>query len=60
MLKHLPADSLKTIQKHLLYDKSPAYYANTTYNRNFNGSNVVVTGLSTADATKKNRHMLEM
>ena len=28
--------------------------------RNFNGSNVVVTGLSTADATKKNRHMLEM
>ena len=61
MLKHLPADSLKTIQKHLLYDKGPVYYANTTYNRrNFNGSNVVVTGLSTADATKKSRHMLEM
>ena len=54
MLKHLPPDSLKTIQKHLLYDKSPAYYANTTYDRrNFNGSNVPVTGLSTADATKK-------
>ena len=61
MLKHLPADSLKIIQKHLLYDKSPIYYGNTTYDRrNFNGSNVVATGSSTADAAKKNKHTLEM
>ena len=53
-LKHLPAVGLKTIQKHLLYDESPVYYANTTYDRrSFNGSNVPVTGLSTAGATKK-------
>ena len=56
MLKHLPKDSLKTIQKDLLYSKKPVYYANTSYDRrNYNGSNVTVTGLSTADATKKKK-----
>ena len=39
VLKHLPKDSLKTIQKHLLYSKEPVFYANTVYDRrNFNGS----------------------
>ena len=56
MLKHLPKDSLKTIQKDLLYSKKPVYYANTSYDRrNYNGSNVTVTALSTADATKKKK-----
>ena len=35
MVKHLSKDSLKTIQKHLLYNKSPVYYANTGYNKKF-------------------------
>ena len=26
MLKHLPKDSLKAIQKHFLYGKKPVYY----------------------------------
>ena len=57
MLKHLPNDSLKTIQKHLLYSKEPVFYANTVYDRkNFNGNDVDTTGLSTADATKKKKH----
>ena len=56
ILKHLPNDSLKTIQKHLLYSKEPFFYANTVYDRKkFNGKDVDTTGLSTADATKKKK-----
>ena len=56
VLKHLPKDSLKTIQKHLLYSKEPVFYANTVYDRrNFNGKDVDTTVLSTADATKKKK-----
>ena len=57
MLKHLPKDSLKTIQKHLLYSKEPVFYANTNYDRrNFNSANLSTTGLTTAQITtlKKN------
>ena len=31
MLKHLPKDSLKTLQKHLLYSKENVYYASKGY-----------------------------
>ena len=49
MLKHLPKDSLKTIQKHLLYSKEPVFYGNTAYHRrNFNSSSLSTTGLTTA------------
>ena len=57
MLKHLPKDSLKTIQKHLLYSKEPVFYANTNHDRrNFNSANLSTTGLTTAQITtlKKN------
>ena len=57
MLKHLPKDSLKTIQKHLLYSKEPVFYGNTAYDRrNFNSANLSTTGLITAQVTtfKKN------
>ena len=49
MLKHLPKESLKTIQKHLLYTKEPVYYANMAYNRrNFNSLDLVTTGKTAA------------
>ena len=55
MLKHLPSDSLKTINKTLLYDKQPVYYADTSYNRrNHNAAEVDLTGLSVNDANAKN------
>ena len=55
MLKHLPADSLKTISKTLLYDKQSVYYADTLYDRrNHNANGVDSTGLNaTAQAAKK-------
>ena len=55
MLKHLPSDSLKTINKTLLYDKQPVYYADPSYNRrNHNAAGVDLTGLSVNDANAKN------
>ena len=57
MLKHLPKDSLKTIQEHLLCSKEPIYYGNTAYDRrNFNGTNLVMTGLNATEIVnmKKN------
>ena len=55
MLKHLLADSLKTISKTLLHDKQPVSYADTSYDRrNHNASGVDLTGLNTAaQAAKK-------
>ena len=55
MLKHLLADSLKTISKTLLYDKEPVYCADTSYDRrNHNANGVDLTGLNTAaQAAKK-------
>ena len=47
MLKHLPKDDLKTIQKTFLYSKKPVYYRNTAYERrNFNSSDPTTTGLN--------------
>ena len=37
MLKHLPSDALKTLQKTLLYSKNPVYFAKVDYDRrNYN------------------------
>ena len=56
MLKHLPADDLKSIQKTFLFSKKPVYFANTNYDRkNFNSKDIVTTGLSTAEITKKKK-----
>ena len=54
--KTSPKDSLKTIQKTLLYSKKPVYYGNTAYERrNFNSKDISTTGLTTAQATKKKK-----
>ena len=54
MLKHLPKDSLKTIQKTHLYSKQPIYFAITLYDkRNHNSTNVVVTGLTAEKQTER-------
>ena len=62
MLKHLPKNSLKTIQKHLLYPKENVYYLNTAYDRrNFNSSNITITGLTTAQvATLRKQHAKDL
>ena len=55
MLKHLPLDSLKPLQKHLLYSKQPVYYAQTAYDRrNSNGS--VPTSAAALTAARKKTH----
>ena len=55
MLKHLPSDSLKTLQNHLLYAKEKVYYASTAYDRrNFNGS--VPSGTTALTTAKKAAH----
>ena len=59
MLKHLPKDSLKTLQNHLLYSKEKVYYANTAYDRrNFNGS--VPTGATALTNAKKADHAKDL
>ena len=56
MLKHLPKDSLKTIQKTFLCSKKPVDYGNTAYERrNFNSKDVTTTGLTTAQVTEKKK-----
>ena len=39
MLKHLPADSLKKLEKTLLYSKEPVYYHNTSIDRRIQNGN---------------------
>ena len=54
MLKHLPKDSLKTIEKTHLYSKLPVYFAGTLHDRrNHNSANVVLTGLTAAKQTER-------
>ena len=54
MLKHLPKDRLKTLQKHLLYSKEKVYCASTRYDRrNFNGT--VLTGATALSNAKKKK-----
>ena len=62
MLKHLPKDSLKSIEKTHLYSKLPIYFASTLYDRrNHNSANVVLTGLTTAKQTeRKQKHAKDL
>ena len=62
MLKHLPKDSLKTIEKTHLYSKLPIYFASTLYDRrNHNSANVVLTGLTEANQTeRKQKHVKDL
>ena len=56
MLKHLPEDNLKSIQKTFLYSKKPAYFGSTSYDRrNFNSKDLVTTGLNAAQITEKKK-----
>ena len=56
MLKHLPKDSLKIIQKNFLYSKKPVYYGNTAYERrNFDSKDISTTGLTSAEITEKRK-----
>ena len=61
MLKHLPKDSLKSIEKTHLYSMLPIYFASTLYDRrNHNSANVVLTGLTTAKQTEKQKHVKDL
>ena len=54
MLKHLPSDALKTIQKTLLYSKKPVYFAQVGYDRrNYNSKDLTYTGLNAAEILEK-------
>ena len=56
MLKHLPKNSLKTIQKTFLYSKKFVYDSNTAYERrNFDSKDITTTGLTTPQATEKKK-----
>ena len=56
MLKHLPEDDLKSIQKTFLYSKKPVYFDSTSYDRrNFNSKDLVTTGLNAAQITEKKK-----
>ena len=57
MLKHLPSDALKTLQKTLLYSKKPVYFAKVEYDRrNYNTRDLNFTGLTAANTVaKKNK-----
>ena len=62
MLKHVPSDALKTIQKIHLYSKKPVYFASETYERrNHNFSGVNTTGLNTTQiAAAKKQHAKDL
>ena len=57
MLKHLPANALKTFQKTLLFSKKPVYFASASYDgRNHNSKGLTYTGLNKAEETAKKKH----
>ena len=56
MLKHLPSDALKILQKTLLYSKKPVYFAKVEYDRrNYNTRDLNFTGLSAANTIAKKK-----
>ena len=62
MLKYLPKDSLKAIQKNFLHRKKPVYYGNTAYDRRkFNSKDLVTTGLNATEiASLKKNHAKDL
>ena len=56
MLKHLPIDALKTLQKTLLFSKKPVYFAKTSYDRrNYNSKDLTYTSLNTEQTAEKKK-----
>ena len=56
MLKNLPSDAVKTIQKTLLFSKKPVYLAQVNYNRrNCNSKDLTYTGLNGAQQLAKRK-----
>ena len=62
MLKHLPSDAVKIIQKPLLFSKKPVYLAQVNYNRrNYNSKDLTYTGLNgTQQLAKKKTHATDL
>ena len=62
MLKHLPSDFLKTIQKTHLFSKKPVHFASETYERrNHHSGSLSTTGLSTTETTTaKKQHAKDL
>ena len=62
MLKHLPKDALKTIEKTHLYSKQPVYYNDVTiYRRIQNGDRITATVMNaTQIATTKNNYAKDL
>ena len=57
LLKHLPRDALKTLQKTLLFSKKIVYFASKSYDRrNYNFKDLTYTGLTTAETTAKKKN----
>ena len=57
MLKHLPAETLKTTEKTFLYSKTPVYYTDVkTDRRNHNGDGLATTGVTAAQITTLKRN----
>ena len=56
MLKHLPSDALKTLQKTHLYSKKPVYFASELYDRrNHNSAGVTLTGLNAVQQLERKK-----
>ena len=54
MVKHLPSDALKTLQKTLLYSKKTVYFVKVDYDgRNYNSKDLTFTRLNAAGTTAK-------
>ena len=52
MLKYLPKDALKTMEKTHLYSKEPVYYNEASMDRkNYNGEGLTTTGLTNVQIT---------
>ena len=61
MLKHLPKDSLKAIQKNFFYSKKSVYYGNTAYyRRNFNSKDLVTTDLNATEIAALKKHHVKI
>ena len=61
MLKHLPADNLKPIQKTFLFSKKPVYFSSVSYNRRkYNSKGLTYTGLTAAQTTEKKKHAKDL
>ena len=56
MLKHLPSDALKTLQKTHLYSKRPVYFVGELYDRrNLNSAGVTLIGLNAAQQLERKK-----